>query len=171
MEVYLFDTPLGPMALGEEAGAVKRLYLPGRPMPRTASRPTSLLERGREELLEYLAGERQSFDLPLAPGGTPFQRRVWEALTAIPYGQTRTYRDIALAVDCPRGFRAVGMANHRNPIPILIPCHRVVGADGTLTGYAGGLELKGRLLELEGAAARGIFPGSEGNFLQSPAEK
>ena len=151
MEFYLFDTPLGQMALGEENGAICRLYLPGRPMPRLMSHSTPLLERGREQLLEYLEGRRREFTLPLAPAGTPFQRRVWVALQAIPYGRTCTYRELALAVDCPRGFRAVGMANHRNPIPILIPCHRVVGADGSLTGYAGGLELKRALLELEGA--------------------
>ena len=150
MEFLLFDTALGSMALGLEEGAVTRLWLPGRPTPRMASRETALLGRGREELLEYLAGERRSFDLPLAPRGTPFQLRVWRALGDIPWGQTRTYRDIALAVDCPRGFRAVGMANHHNPIPIFIPCHRVVGADGSLTGYAGGLELKKALLGLEG---------------------
>ena len=151
MEFYLFDTPLGQMALGEENGAICRLYLPGRPMPRLMSHSTPLLERGREQLLEYLEGRRREFTLPLAPAGTPFQCRVWAALQAIPYGRTCTYRELALAVDCPRGFRAVGMANHRNPIPILIPCHRVVGADGSLTGYAGGLELKRALLELEGA--------------------
>ena len=150
MEFLLFDTPLGPMALGEEEGAIVRLYLPGQPTPRLMSRETPLLGRGRRELLEYLAGERRDFDLPLSPRGTPFQLRVWRALRDIPWGQTRTYRDIALAVDCPRGFRAVGMANHRNPIPILIPCHRVVGSGGTLTGYAGGLALKRALLKLEG---------------------
>ena len=106
------------------------------------------------QLLDYLAGNREYFELPLSPKGTPFQKKVWNALRAIPYGQTRSYRDIALAVDCPRGFRAVGMANNRNPIPILIPCHRVVGADGSLTGYAGGLELKRALLTLEGASPR-----------------
>ena len=150
MEFLLFDTPLGPMALGEE-GAVTRLWLPGQPTPRLVSRETPLLRRGRQELLEYLAGERQSFDLPLCPRGTPFQRRVWSALGDIPYGQTRTYAQIARAVDSPRGFRAVGMANNHNPIPILIPCHRVVGSGGALTGYAGGLELKRALLKLEGA--------------------
>ena len=100
--------------------------------------------------LEYLAGARRDFDLPLAPQGTPFQQRVWAVLREIPYGQTRSYRELALAAGSPRGYRAVGMANHRNPIPILIPCHRAVGADGSLTGYAGGLELKRKLLELEG---------------------
>ena len=150
MDFCLFDTPVGQMALAGEGDAISRLYLPGLPLPRLASRETPLLARGREELLEYLAGARRDFDLPLAPQGTPFQQRVWAALREIPYGQTRSYRELALATGSPRGYRAVGMANHRNPIPILIPCHRVVGADGSLTGYAGGLELKRKLLELEG---------------------
>ena len=151
MDFCLFDTPVGQMALAGEGDAISRLYLPGLPLPRLASRETPLLARGREELLEYLAGARRDFDLPLAPQGTPFQQRVWAALREIPYGQTRSYRELAQAAGSPRGYRAVGMANHRNPIPILIPCHRVVGADGSLTGYAGGLELKRKLLELEGA--------------------
>lgn len=151
MDILRFDTPLGPMALEEEGGAITRLWLPGQPVPPSPGRETPLLCRGRQELWEYLAGERRDFDLPLHPRGTPFQRRVWQALGDIPYGQTRTYAQIARAVDSPRGFRAVGMANHRNPIPILIPCHRVVGSGGALTGYAGGLELKKALLALEGA--------------------
>lgn len=151
MDILRFDTPLGPMALEEEEGAITRLWLPGQPVPPSPGRETPLLCRGRQELLEYLAGERRDFDLPLHPRGTPFQRRVWQALGDIPYGQTRTYAQIAQVVDSPRGFRAVGMANHHNPIPILIPCHRVVGSGGTLTGYAGGLELKKALLALEGA--------------------
>lgn len=161
MELYLFDTALGEMGLGSEEGAIIRLYLPGEPVPRLISRPTPVLERGRRQLLEYLAGERRTFDLPLSPQGTPFQQKVWAALRAIPWGQVRSYRDVAGAVDCPRGFRAVGMANHRNPIPILIPCHRVVGADGTLTGYAGGLDVKAALLRLEGHAVRDgrVVPG------------
>ena len=150
MDFYQFSTPLGPMALAGEEEAITHLYLPGRPTPRLVSHPTPLLLEGERQLLEYLGGQRKVFDLPLNPQGTPFQRRVWQALEAIPWGETRTYRDIALAVDSPRGFRAVGMANHHNPIPIFIPCHRVVGADGSLTGYAGGLELKNALLSLEG---------------------
>lgn len=150
MDFYQFSTPLGPMALAGEGEAITHLYLPGRPTPRLVSHPTPLLLEGEGQLLEYLGGQRKVFDLPLTPQGTPFQRRVWQALKAIPWGETRTYRDIALAVDSPRGFRAVGMANHHNPIPIFIPCHRVVGADGSLTGYAGGLELKQALLSLEG---------------------
>lgn len=150
MDFLQFNTPLGPMALAAEEDAIVRLYLPNTPTPRLMSRETPLLVRGRDQLLEYLTGRRRDFDLPLAPQGTPFQRRVWAALRTIPYGQTRSYRDVAQAVDCPKGFRAVGMANNRNPIPILIPCHRVVGADGSLTGYAGGLELKRALLAIEG---------------------
>ena len=151
MELYLFSTPLGEMGLGEEEGAITALSLPGRPVPRIISRPTPLLEEGRRQLLEYLAGERQVFELPLAPAGTPFQREVWKALQTIPYGQTRSYGDIARQIGRPKAFRAVGMANHENPIPIFIPCHRVVGSDGSLTGYAGGLELKKALLGLEGS--------------------
>ena len=150
MDFYQFSTPLGPMALAGEGEAITHLYLPGHPTPRLVSHPTPLLLEGERQLLEYLGGRRKVFDLPLNPQGTPFQCRVWQALEAIPWGETRTYRDIALAVDSPRGFRAVGMANHHNPIPIFIPCHRVVGADGSLTGYAGGLELKKALLSLEG---------------------
>ena len=151
MDFCLFDTPVGQMALAGEGDAISRLYLPGLPLPRLASRETPLLARGREELLEYLAGARRDFDLPLAPQGTPFQQRVWAALREIPYGQTRSYGDIARQIGRPKAFRAVGMANHENPIPIFIPCHRVVGSDGSLTGYAGGLELKKALLGLEGS--------------------
>ena len=95
MEFYLFDTPLGQMALGEEEGAICRLYLPGRPTPRLMSHPTPLLLRAREQLEEYLAGQRRQFDLPLAPRGTPFQMRVWQQLQRIPYGRTCSYRDLA----------------------------------------------------------------------------
>ena len=111
---------------------------------------TALLERAEEQILEYLNMQRQVFDLPLSPAGTDFQKKVWTALREIPYGQTECYGGIARRVGCPGGARAVGMANHRNPIPILIPCHRVVGAKGQFTGYAGGLELKRALLALEG---------------------
>lgn len=152
MEFYQFETPLGRMALGAEDEAIVRLYLPNAPTPRLMSHETPLLARGRDQLLEYMAGQRTEFDLPLAPQGTPFQQKVWDALRAIPYGQTRSYKDVALAVDCPKGFRAIGQANHRNPIPIFIPCHRVLAAGGSLGGYGGGLELKKALLAIEGIA-------------------
>ena len=102
------------------------------------------------ELHEYLEGRRRQFTFAIRPQGTPFQRRVWHALETIPYGSTRTYGDIARAVGAPKAARAVGQANHRNPIPIVIPCHRVVAAGGKLGGYGGGIALKRRLLALEG---------------------
>jgi len=115
---------------------------------------TPLLEEGVRQLRQYFEGTRTSFDLPLAPQGTPFQQKVWAALRDIPYGQIRSYKELALAAGCPRGFQAVGQANRSNPIPILIPCHRVIAADGAPGGYAGsapeGLALKRALLELEG---------------------
>lgn len=103
------------------------------------------------ELEEYFAGERREFTFPLDLRGTDFQKACWRALLAIPYGETRTYGDIARAVGRPQGFRAVGMANNRNPIAIVVPCHRVIASDGTLCGYGGGLDIKRKLLELEGA--------------------
>ncbi|MGA3351166.1 MAG: methylated-DNA--[protein]-cysteine S-methyltransferase [Candidatus Sulfotelmatobacter sp.] len=107
-----------------------------------------------EELKEYFASDRRKFTFPLDPRGTDFQLACWRALLAIPYGETRTYADIARAVGKPSAFRAVGMANNRNPIAIVVPCHRVIASNGTLCGYGGGLELKRRLLELEGALTR-----------------
>ncbi|HYU34991.1 MAG TPA: methylated-DNA--[protein]-cysteine S-methyltransferase [Thermoanaerobaculia bacterium] len=104
----------------------------------------------RRQLDEYLAGRRRDFDLPLETGGTEFQRQCWEALLRIPYGETRTYGDMAREIGRPAAVRAVGQANHNNPIGVIIPCHRVIGADGSLTGYGGGLDMKRRLLELEG---------------------
>lgn len=108
-----------------------------------------LLQSARKELEEYFQGKRKDFSVPLKPDGTVFQKKVWKALTEIPYGETRTYGEIAAAVGNEKASRAVGMANHCNPIPIIIPCHRVIGKNGKLTGYAGGLEKKTVLLELE----------------------
>ena len=101
------------------------------------------------ELREYFDGKRREFDLPLAPEGTDFQKRVWEELCKIPYGETRSYGEIAAALGNTRAARAVGLANNKNPIPIIVPCHRVIGADGALVGYAGGVEAKDFLLKLE----------------------
>lgn len=104
------------------------------------------------QLAEYFEGERTEFDLPLAPTGTEFQLRVWQQLRTIPYGQTCSYADIARGIGATNGFRAVGLANGRNPISIIVPCHRVIGANGSLTGYGGGLERKRFLLDLESGA-------------------
>lgn len=148
------ETMFGPMILeGEQA--LTHLYLPNAlPDRKGRGAETPLLVRAREQLLSYLAGERQGLALPLAPVGTDFQRSVWTALKAIPYGQTRTYGEIAAAIGRPKAVRAVGQANHHNPLPIFLPCHRVVGSGGTLTGYAGGLEMKKALLVLESGKER-----------------
>lgn len=116
--------------------------------------PSSVLAEAARQLLAYFAGELRRFELPLEPEGTAFERRVWDAVAAIPYGDTRSYAEIARAVGSPGAARAVGAANGANPLPILVPCHRVVGSNGALTGYGGGLELKRRLLDLESGRAR-----------------
>lgn len=155
------QSPVGTLTLAANEHAVTRLTFGDATDARddrdsgaafevcTLGTATALLRQAAYELEEYFAGTRRMFTFPLAPAGTPFQQRVWEALRAIPYGQTRTYAQIAAAAGNPRASRAAGMANHRNPIAIVIPCHRVIGAGGALTGYAGGLEKKSFLLGLE----------------------
>lgn len=145
----MLATDVGDIWLSEEDGALTRIALPGDAAPEGETRVTPLLERAAAQLSEYFEGRRATFDLPLAPKGTEFQRAVWAALTAIPAGETRSYADIARAVGRPKAYRAVGMANHSNPLPIVIPCHRVIGANGAMVGYGGGLALKEKLLELE----------------------
>lgn len=132
----------------------------GEPGHAAGSEIPPLLRRAAEELGEYLAGRRRDFTLPLDPGGSDFQRQVWQALRSIPYGQTRTYGQIAEQIGRRRAARAVGMANNRNPIAILIPCHRVIGSDGSMTGYAAGIAIKERLLALE----RRNTPRAEGEL-------
>ncbi|MBQ4132956.1 MAG: methylated-DNA--[Desulfovibrionaceae bacterium] len=146
-------SPLGPLHIWAEGGAVVRLDFGNNGAEKFRARAGSplfpLLKSAAAQLEEYFTGRRRQFDLPLNPRGSNFQQRVWRALQNIPYGETRSYRDIAEAAGAPGAFRAVGMANHKNPIAIIIPCHRVIGADGSLTGYAGGLEYKQALLNLE----------------------
>ena len=146
------DSPLGRLSIGSDGTAVTALRFGAAGGPEEAH---PLLERCIRELEEYFQGERRNFTLPLAPGGTPFQQTVWSALLTIPYGEVRSYGQIAAQIGNPKAARAVGMANHNNPIPILIPCHRVIGAGGTLVGYAGGLEIKRQLLALEGIGPDG----------------
>ena len=145
-----FDTPAGPLSLEEEGGALTHVYLPNQLSGLApAGEVTPVLARGKAQLLEYFQKKRREFDLPLCPQGTAFRRKVWDALLAIPYGEAITYGELARRIGQPKAVRAVGQANHHNPLSILIPCHRVVGANGSLTGYGGGLELKRFLLELE----------------------
>ena len=143
-------TPIGLLILREQDGAISAIGLARESDERPAdSAETPVLEQAARELAEYFAGKRTEFTFPMRAQGTPFQTAVWDALLNIPYGETKTYGQIAAAVDNPKGSRAVGMACNRNPIMISVPCHRVVGAGGALTGYAGGLSVKEKLLELE----------------------
>ena len=142
-----YRTPLGYLKIGYEGDFVVSAKLVE--APDSPHIPSSLSERAAAQFLEYLGGIRRSFDFPMFFSGTAFQLRVWNALLEIPYAQTRTYGEIAAAIGSPVAARAVGMACSRNPIWIAVPCHRVVGKGQLLTGYAGGLDLKQRLLELE----------------------
>lgn len=147
------NSPVGPLRLVAEGDALTAVLFGDGPehaaprAPRAAPHP--VLERAREQLDAYFAGERLAFDLPLSPAGTAFQRDVWTALRAIPFGETRAYSAIAASVGRPRACRAVGAASSRNPIAIVVPCHRVIGASGALVGYAGGEWRKRWLLEHE----------------------
>ena len=147
------DSPVGRLRLAGDGHALTLLDLPsGRSMRQPGpawQRDATPFAEALRQLRAYFAGDLHTFSLALAPAGTPFQRRVWDALLEIPYGATASYRDIAIAIGKPSAVRAVGLANGRNPIPIIIPCHRVIGSDGSLTGYGGGLDVKRFLLELE----------------------
>jgi len=147
--VHSFMTDIGLVHLAEENGAITEAMLPGEKVPAGEISKIPLLEKAAVQMIEYLKGERREFTVPLAPQGSDFAMKVWEEMITIPYGKVRTYGELAEAIGRPGAARAVGQACNRNPISILIPCHRVIGAGGKLTGYAGGLELKERLLRLE----------------------
>ena len=155
MNVFFYDYPVGGIGIAETGGVISRVGF------RDNGRKgfdgftiveTPLIKKASVQLTEYFAGKRAEFDLPLAPAGTEFQRSVWRALQTIPFGETRSYVDIAVQIGNPKACRAVGMANNRNPIAIIIPCHRVIGRDGSLVGYGGGLDIKQHLLDLENAS-------------------
>ncbi|MEG1982647.1 MAG: methylated-DNA--[protein]-cysteine S-methyltransferase [Alistipes sp.] len=143
-----FETPVGCITLTEEQGVLIALHFCDLD---DGDAPTPLLRQAFCQLKAYFSGQRHTFSLPLAPQGTPFQQIVWCALQTIPYGQTCSYKYIAEVVNHPTAYRAVGQAIHQNPLPLLIPCHRVIEASGKITGYAGGLALKQQLLEIETA--------------------
>ena len=149
--VFYYETKLGTIGIAEADGNITHLFFRGEKFPESeyTKEETPVLAEAGKQLKEYLDGRRREFDLPLAPSGTEFMRRVWKALQEIPYGETRSYKEIASAAGNSKACRAVGMANNRNPIAIVIPCHRVIGASGDLIGYGGGLDKKSFLLDLE----------------------
>jgi methylated-DNA-[protein]-cysteine S-methyltransferase len=151
------DTPVGRLLLAREERDLRLINFQRsrrpRPDPRWHESPDAF-DDVVSQLTEYFAGQRQRFELPLAPEGTPFQQRVWRELQDIPYGVTISYGQLAARIGQPTASRAVGLANGSNPLAIVIPCHRVIGANGTLTGYGGGLPIKARLLALERGACR-----------------
>jgi methylated-DNA-[protein]-cysteine S-methyltransferase len=155
----VYESPLGPLTLIGDAESLHELHFPGRAAPRDeATRDSAPFADAIDQLEEYFAGERQHFDLSLRLEGSPFQRRVWDALQAIPFGATRSYGALADEIARPDRVRAVGAAVGRTPVPIIVPCHRVIGADGSLTGYGGGLHRKQALLDLESAVSGGAPP-------------
>ncbi len=153
MNYHLLETPIGTLQLVSDGRYLKAIHFPGMHdnTHGTGQHLDDVLSACIDQLTEYFSGERHAFDLPLNAGGTGFQQTVWSALVDIPYGELRSYRDIANAIGKPKAARAVGAANGRNPLPIVVPCHRVIGSDGSLTGFAGGLPMKTQLLTLEGA--------------------
>ena len=162
------STPFGDLGFASSSAGLLTLLFPDaiEDRDRTIEKlaPGSRIEPGTgqneaaiEQVKEYLAGDRTSFDLPLDQRGTEFQKTVWDAVYAIPWGETTTYGEIARSIGRPDAFRAVGAANGANPHPIIVPCHRVIGADGSLTGFGGGLPLKRRLLALEGVPQQQVF--------------
>lgn len=148
MNTVVFDSPIGKLWLSAKNGRLVSLSFKGEKADKEITEP--VLNEAVKQLSEYFAGSRRTFSLPLEPRGTEFQKAVWNELLKIPFGETKTYGEIAAAMGKPKASRAVGMGCNRNPIAIIIPCHRVVGKNGSLTGFAGGLDVKGKLLEHEG---------------------
>jgi methylated-DNA-[protein]-cysteine S-methyltransferase len=148
MQYALMNSPMGPVTVASTDKGIASIHF-GNSVPTGVIPDPNANRKTIEQLSEYFEGRRTQFDLPLDLEGTAFQKAVWSELVRIPYGETRTYGDIAKAVGRPGAARAVGMANHDNPIAVVIPCHRVVGRDGSLTGYAGGVHLKAQLLSIE----------------------
>jgi len=148
--IFFYQTDIGKIGIAENGSAITNLYFQGEHTPQDAVvYETELLKEAGEQLQSYLSGRRKDFTLPLAPAGTEFMLRVLESLCAIPYSETRSYQEIAQGLGNKKASRAVGLACNRNPIPIFIPCHRVIAANGKLNGYKGGLQIKAHLLELE----------------------
>lgn len=147
--IKYINTKIGEIGLIEEENKIIEIQVNKERQENISPKETPLLKETEKQLREYLDGKRKKFDIPFNPKGTKFMKEVWKALLEIPYGETRTYQQIAEKVGKPKAARAVGMANHRNPIPIMIPCHRVIGSNGKLVGYALGMDIKSFLLNWE----------------------
>ncbi len=148
MNYYYKSTKIGYLTITEENDAITNICFGKLDFSGTYIL-SSLIKEAFRQIEEYLEGKRKEFDIEINPKGTDFQKMVWKELLKIPYGETRSYKDIAIGINNPKGSRAVGLANNKNPIPIIIPCHRVIGTNGKLTGYAGGLTIKEKLLRVE----------------------
>ncbi|MDD1615056.1 MAG: methylated-DNA-[protein]-cysteine S-methyltransferase [Methylococcaceae bacterium NSP1-2] len=150
MTLYFQQTALGKLGIAEQDGNITEVYFANEVIPQDVElAETALISEAFLQLNAYLAGELTGFSLPLAPRGTVFQQTVWQALCSVPYASTASYKDIAVAIGNPKAVRAVGQANNKNPLPIFIPCHRIIGSNGKLVGYSAGLEIKEFLLALE----------------------
>jgi methylated-DNA-[protein]-cysteine S-methyltransferase len=164
MNIYFYEYPIGHIGIAEDNGAVCRVCFGRNNAPSgCVIKETPAVSEAASQLDEYFSGKLAAFDLPFSLSGTDFQRSVWDALIKIPIGETRSYKDIAESIGNPNACRAVGMANNRNPLAIFIPCHRVVGHNGGLVGYAGGLAVKQYLLELEKRYACGPSRTDDGS--------
>ena len=151
-KAYFYDTMYGRIGLAQNEQGLTNVFFRRTVAPKVYElEETPLLDEAARQMQEYFAGRRREFQLPLVPEGTPFELSVWKALCTIPYGEIRTYRQIAQQIGRPTACRAVGHANGLNPVSIFIPCHRVIGTSGKLTGYAGGLDMKEKLLRMEGS--------------------
>lgn len=168
--MHKYDTAAGPISIVDNGRAITGIYFSkdpnlnrepkhGRPL---RHEKTELQQVALKQLNEYFEGKRTLFDLPLEPQGTEFQMKVWRELAKIPYGETRTYKQMAEAAGSPQGFRAAGLANNRNPVSIVLPCHRVIGSNGSLTGFGGGLDVKAKLLKMELLVAGGFEASYDG---------
>jgi len=150
MNIYFYHTVIGKIGIAETDGSITNVFFEKDRLPQDVTEAeTPVLIEAAQQLNRYLIGQLQEFTLPLSPVGTPFMKSVWVELCHIPYGQTATYKEIALKTGNGKAARAIGLANNRNPIPVFIPCHRVIGSNGTLTGYRGGLGVKKILLDIE----------------------
>jgi methylated-DNA-[protein]-cysteine S-methyltransferase len=147
---FLYETIIGKIGIEENGSAITKIYFENEENNEDVpTRETSLIKEAAKQLNEYFVGQRRVFDIPLEAKGTVFQKKVWEALRQVPWGETKSYKEIAVMVGNEKACRAVGMANNKNPIAIVVPCHRIIGSNGKLVGYAGGLDIKERLLLLE----------------------